>query len=177
MSSLCRTVVIALLAISLTACAAIRPEPPEVQLSALEITDLSLSHANFLATLRLYNPNGVALDVKGIKFTLFLNDVRIANGQTAKAFTLPPEESGQTAIRLSSSFINLLQLTQKLQGHNEMTFRVVGEIKVGGYGLLGATIPIEHEGVLPLSGSLNQLLPSSGQTSPLKQLDNPVLSQ
>ena len=167
MTSLCRTVVV-LMAISLAACAGLRPDPPEVQLAALEITDISLSHANFLATLRLYNPNGIDLDVKGIKFTLFLSNVRIANGQTAKAFTLPAEESGEAAIRLSSSFLDLLQLTHKLQGRNEITFRIVGEVKIGGYGLLGATIPIEREGSLPLSGSLTQLLPGSGSTPPLK---------
>jgi LEA14-like dessication related protein len=173
---LCR-IVVSLLAISLAACAGIRPEPPEVQLSALEITDFSLSHANFLATLRLFNPNGTALDVKGIKFTLFLNDVRIAKGQTAKTFTLPAEESGEAVIRLSSSFLDLLQLTRKLQDRSEITFRIAGEVRIGGYGLLGATIPIEREGALPLSGSLNQLLPGTGQMLPLKQLGDPVLSQ
>jgi LEA14-like dessication related protein len=176
MSRLCRNLVI-LLAITLAACAGIRPVPPEVQLSSLEITDISLSHANFLATLRLFNPNGVALDVEGVKFTLFLNDIRIANGQTAKALTLPAEESGVAAIRLSSSFFDLLQLTRELQNRSEITFRIVGEVKVGGYGLFGATIPIERAGTLPLSGSLNQLLPGTGQMLPLKQLDDPVLRQ
>ncbi len=176
MSSLYRTLTI-LLAITLAACAGIRPAPPEVQLSALEITDISLSHANFLATLRLYNPNGVALDIEGVKFTLFLNNIRIANGQTAKPLTLPAEESGLAAIRLSSSFLDLLQLTRELQNRSDITFRIAGEVKVGGYGLFGAAIPIEREGTLPLSGSLNQLMPGTGQMLPLKQLGNPALRQ
>jgi LEA14-like dessication related protein len=176
MNSLSRIVAL-LLTITMAACAGIRPEPPEVQLSALEISDVSLSHANFLATLRLFNPNGVAIDVKGIKFTLFLNDVRIASGQTAKAFTLPAEESGTAAIRLSSSFLDLLQLTGKLQDRSDINFRIAGEVKIGGYGPFGSTIPIEREGTLPLSGSLNQLAPGSGQMLPLRQLGDPVPRQ
>ena len=169
MNILCKTAT-TLLLVSLAACAGIRPEPPEVQLAGLEITDVSLSHANFLATLRLFNPNGVALDVRGLKFTLFLNEIRVATGQTAKAFTLGAEQSGEAALRLSSSYLDLLQLSGNLEGRDEITFRLAGEVRIGGYGLLGRTIPIERQGSLPLAGSLNRLapdaLPTPGPTLP-----------
>ena len=158
-----KTVILILLAASLTACAGLRPAPPEVQLSGLEITDLSLSHANFLARLQLYNPNGVSLDIKSLKFTLSLNDVRVADGQSAKPLTIPAEEYGEATIRLSSSFFNLLQLTRKLQDQDQIAFDLAGEIKVGGLGFLSTTIPIEHEGVLPLDGTLNRLRPGASQ--------------
>jgi LEA14-like dessication related protein len=156
-----RTLSAILLVSVLCACAALRPAPPEVQLTGLEITDLSLSHANFLARLQLYNPNGVSLDIKGLQFTLFLNDVRVADGQTAKALTIPAEQSGEASIRLSSSLFNLYQLTRKLQGQDQIAFRIDGEVKIGGLGILSTTIPIEREGVLPLSGTLNQLRPDT----------------
>lgn len=168
-----RLAVITLLATCLAACAGVRPEPPQVQLAGLEITDVSLSHANFLATLRLYNPNNVGLDIKGVKFTLFLNNYRIANGQTAKTLTIPAEETGEAAVRLASSFLDLLLLSRNLQERDEITFRIVGEIRIGGYGLLGATIPIEREGTLPLTGSLNQLK-SANQ---MRQLTDPPENQ
>ena len=172
-----RVAIIILLAISLTACAGLRPEPPEVQLAGLEITNVSLSHANFLATLSLFNPNSFGLDIEGLKFTLFLNDVRIAKGLTAKAFSIPAEESGEAAIRLSSSFLNLFQLSRSLQNQDEITFRIAGEIKIGGLGLLGATIPIEREGTLPLSDSLNQLFPESQPLHLMTPLENKNLHQ
>ena len=65
-------------------------------------------------------------------------------------------------MRLSSSFLDLFQLTRQLQGREEVTFRIDGQVKIGGFGLLGATIPIEREGSLPLSGSLKQLTPDNG---------------
>jgi len=141
-----------------------RPAPPEVQLSGLEITDLSLSHANFLAKLQLYNPNGVSLDIKSLKFTLFLNDVRVADGQSKKSLTIPAEETGEATIRLSSSFFNLLQLTRKLQDQDQIAFNIDGEVKVGGLGILSTTIPIEHEGTLPLVGTLNHLRSGNHQS-------------
>ena len=162
-----RTAILILLVAGLTACAGIRPAPPEVQLSGLEITDLSLSHANFLARLQLYNPNGVSLDIKSLKFTLFLNDVRIADGQSTKPLTLPAEENGEATIRLSSSLFNLFQLTRKLQGQDQIAFNLNGEVKVGGLGILSTTVPIEHEGTLPLAGTLNRLQPETGQSGPL----------
>lgn len=154
---------VALLCLALTTCATIRPEPPEVQLAGLEITDLSLSHANFLAKLKLYNPNSTALDIRGLTFTLFLNDVRIANGKTAKAFNIPSEAFGDAALHLSSSYLNLLHLSTGLQGKDQISFRIAGEVKVGGLGFMNITVPIDREGTLPLTGTLQQLVP--GRTS------------
>jgi LEA14-like dessication related protein len=153
----------ALLGIALAACSAIRPAPPQVQLSALEITDVSLSHANFLATIELFNPNGFDLDIKRIEFTLFLNDVRIANGMSAKMFSIPAEANGLAEVRLASSFLDLFRFTSSLSGKDRVAFHLVGEVKIGGPGLLGTTIPIERLGTLPLTGSLDQLLPAKPQ--------------
>ena len=159
--NLTRAVTVILFAAALASCAGMRPAPPEVQLSGLEITDLSLSHANFLARLQVYNPNGVSLDIKGLRFTLFLNDVRVADGQSTKPLAIAAEESGEAVIRLSSSFISLFQLTQKLQDQDQIAFRLDGEVTVGGMGLFNTTIPIERDGVLPITGTLNQLRPDT----------------
>lgn len=168
-----RITVISLLALTLAACAGTRPEPPQVQLAGLEISDVSLSHANFLANLRLYNPNSVSLDIEGIAFTLFLNNVRIANGRTGKPLTIAAEDSGLAAIRLSSSYLELFQLTRGLQGREEVTFRIAGEIRIGGHGFLGTSVPIDGEGTLPLAGSLDRLRPGKHPLFPLEQLGNP----
>jgi LEA14-like dessication related protein len=172
-----RRAIIILLAASLTACAGMRPEPPEVQLSALEITDVSLSHANFLATLKLFNPNSFALDIERLKFTLFLNDVRVSKGMTAKTFSIPAEGDGEASVRLSSSVFDLFQLTRTLQNQDEITFRIAGEVNIDGPGKFGTTISIDREGVLPLSGSLNQLLPAHQPSQLMAPLEDKKLLQ
>ena len=141
----------------LPGCATLRPEPPDVQLTGLTINDLSLTHANFLATLSLYNPNRTALDIEGLQFELFLKDIRIARGATAKSFSIPAEQTGSAALRLSTSFLDLLRLAQKLKGLNQVPFRVAGEIRIGGPGFTWVTIPISSEGAIPLDGALGEI--------------------
>lgn len=142
----------------LNGCVALRPEPPEVQLAGLTVSELSLTHANFLATVNLYNPNSAALDVEGLQFELFLDDIRVARGVTAKAFTIPAEQTRSTALRLSTSFLDLFRLAQKLQGLDQVPFRLAGEVKVGGPGFLWISVPIASQGSIPLTGSFEQLL-------------------
>lgn len=147
-----------LLVFMLTGCATIRPEPPEIQLTGLTISDLSLSHANFLATLNLYNPNSTALDVEGLDFALFLDEVRVSRGTTAKSFSIPAEQTGSTSLRLSTSFLDLFRLAQRLKTLDAVPFRIAGEVKVGGPGFLWMTVPVNSQGTIPLAGTLDQLI-------------------
>lgn len=147
-----------LLGLLLNACAAIRPEPPQVQLAGLTVSDLSLSHVNFLATLNLYNPNRSALDVEGLEFALFLDESKVARGTTAKAFSIPAEQTGSAALRLSTSFLELFRLSQRLKKLEEVPFRIAGEIRIGGPGFLWMTVPIDSKGTIPLTGFLDQML-------------------
>ena len=172
-----------LLGCLLSGCATIRPEPPDVQLAGLTISDLSLSHANFLATVSLYNPNSTALEVEGLEFALFLGNLRFAQGKTAKTFTVPAEQTGEAALRLSTSFLDLFRLSQKLKKLDEVPFRIAGEIRIGGPGFLWMTVPIASEGTIPLAGALDQLfstpedywrqpgrlLPDNGRTMPAEK--------
>ena len=155
---LLRLSVVLLVGLVLSACATIRPEPPQVQLAGLTISDLSLSHANFLATLNLYNPNRSALDVEGLEFALFLDESQVARGTTAKAFSIPAEQTGSAALRLSTSFLDLFRLSQRLQKLDEVPFRIAGEIRIGGPGFLWMTVPIDSRGTIPLTGFLDQML-------------------
>lgn len=157
-SQLLRLSVALLLGTLLSACATIRPEPPQVQLAGLTISDLSLSHANFLATLNLYNPNRSALDVEGLEFALFLDESQVARGTTAKAFSIPAEQTGSAALRLSTSFLDLFRLSQRLKKLDEVPFRIAGEIRIGGPGFLWMTVPIDSKGIIPLTGFLDQML-------------------
>jgi LEA14-like dessication related protein len=147
-----------LLGCMLSGCAVIRPEPPEVQLAGLTISDISLSHANFLATLNLYNPNSTALDVEGLEFALFLDEVQVARGITAKSFSIPAEQTGSASLRLAASFLNLFRLSQRLKVLDAVPFRIAGEVKIGGPGFLWMTVPIDSQGTIPLAGTLDQLL-------------------
>ena len=146
-----------LIALLLSGCAAMRPEAPEVQLVGLTVSDLSLTHANFQSELSLYNPNGAALEIEGLEFAFFLDDVLIARGASSKAFTIATEQTGSATLRLSTSFLNLFRLTQKLKGRSEIPFRVAGEVRIGGPGFLWVTVPVDSKGTIPLAGAIGEI--------------------
>jgi LEA14-like dessication related protein len=156
----CDLLLTLLFVLLLNGCATLRPEPPEVQLAGLTVSELSLTHANFLATVNLYNPNSAALEVERLQFELFLDEIRVARGVTTKQLTIPAEQSGSAALRLSTSFLDLFRLAQKLKGLDHVPFRLAGEVKVGGPGFLWMTVPIASQGDIPLTGSFEQLLSS-----------------
>lgn len=157
-----RLLLIMLLGLLLSGCATLRPEPPQVQLASLQLSDLSLSHANFLATLNLYNPNQTALNVQGLEFSLFLDKIQIADGKTAKAFSIPAEQSGTTEMRLAASFLDMIRLTQQIRNRDQVPFRIAGAVRIGGPGWLGLTVPINSEGILPLGDILDKLQATPG---------------
>jgi len=156
-------------------CAALRPEPPEIQLAGLSVSDLSLTHANFQATLSIYNPNRTPLEVQGLQFELFLADVRLARGVTAKEFTIPAEQSGSAGLRLATSFLDLFRLAQALKGREQVPFRLAGEVKVGGPGFLWITVPITSQGNIPLAGTFEQILADPEQFR--RQPDRPTADE
>ncbi|MEZ4599977.1 MAG: LEA type 2 family protein [Syntrophotaleaceae bacterium] len=149
-SRTCRMAITAVLFMVLAGCATLRPVPPEVSLFGLQLENLTLSHAILSADLSLYNPNDSAITIKRVRYALSLMDIRIAHGQSAESVRIEPHETGRLAVRLSSSYLNLLRTGQQIQGRENIPFTIEGEITVGGFGVISRTIPFEEEGVIPL---------------------------
>ncbi len=137
-------------ALLLCSCATLRPEPPEVSLFGLQLENLTLSHAIFSADLNLYNPNDFAITVEKVRYALALKGVRIAHGQSSRSVRIEPLSSGDLAVRLSSSYLNLLRISRQAQDGEEIPFTIDGEITIGGFGVLSRTIPFKEEGIIPL---------------------------
>jgi LEA14-like dessication related protein len=137
-------------ALLLCSCATMRPEPPEVSLFGLQLENLTLSHAILSADLNLYNPNDFAITVERVRYALALKDIRIAHGQSSQSVRIEPLGSGNLAVRLSSSYLNLLRISRQTQGEEEIPFAIEGEITIGGFGVLSRTIPFKEEGIIPL---------------------------
>jgi LEA14-like dessication related protein len=142
--------IIAALALLLGSCAALRPEPPEVNLFGLQLENLTLSHAILSADLTLYNPNDFAITVKKVRYALALKNVRIAHGQSSQSVRIDSGSTGNLAVRLSSSYLNLLRVSRATKGLEEIPFTIDGEITIGGFGVLPRTIPFKEEGIIPL---------------------------
>lgn len=137
---------IALSLLLLAACALVRPQQPEVNLTGLQIREATLSHLNMVADLQVFNPNDVALTVKEVDYILQLEGVEVADGQSLESVEIPARETGRVQLRISTAYWDLLNLVNRLQTSDEMTFNLDGKVRVGGYRILERTFPFSKEG-------------------------------
>lgn len=64
-------------------------EPPEVVLLSMVPMDVSLMEQRFAVTLRVRNPNNIAMSVDGMRFAIDVNGKTFAKGTSDKAVTVP----------------------------------------------------------------------------------------
>ncbi|MBI5556383.1 MAG: LEA type 2 family protein [Deltaproteobacteria bacterium] len=141
-----------LAALLLTSCAALRPVAPEVNLMGLVMDEVTLSHINLVANLRLFNPNDVSLSVEGVEYELRLNGVRVSSGQALRRLDIGAREFGTLDLRLASAYADLFRFFNEIQHGEELDFRLTGKIQVGGFGILGHTFAFDQAGKIPLAG-------------------------
>ena len=85
----------------LNACATGRPvvESPVVQLSGVELLDISLRRQTFRLHFDVSNPNPFPLPVKSVQYKVFLEDRQFASGESGGRFTVPA--SGDSSFDIS----------------------------------------------------------------------------
>ncbi|MDZ7644264.1 MAG: LEA type 2 family protein [Woeseiaceae bacterium] len=78
-------------ALLLTACASHRPtlQSPAVELSGVELEELSFDRQSFLLHFDASNPNGIPLPVRSLRYKVFLERQEFASGETTGHFTIP----------------------------------------------------------------------------------------
>lgn len=62
---------------------------PEVQLIKVDVIKARLLEQEFRLYFRIDNPNGVSLPVRGLDYSVHLNDMLLAEGQSSAWFTVP----------------------------------------------------------------------------------------
>lgn len=131
----------AILLCALTACATQGPlvQNPQVELRGVELQSLSLTSQKFLLRFDVSNPNGFALPVRGIRYMIFLERERFAQGETSSKFSVPANGTGAFDISVE---LDLIQSATSLAP----LLRA------------GASRPLEYE----LHGSLRTGIPLAG---------------
>lgn len=143
---------IAVLAILLQSCAALRAAPPEVALAGLGVENLTLSHAIMTADLSIFNPNDFGITVGEVRYDLSINGIRVAQGNSLDSLHLGAHQTGQLALRLSTSYLNLLRLGPLLEQNKPLPYEISGEVMLGkGFGTRRG-FPFNKKGTLDLSG-------------------------
>ena len=137
-------------AISFSSCSTINAIAPEVNLMRVDVQDVTLSHVNLLADLRVFNPNDTAMTIQGVDYTLYLEGVKVFSGKSRLSQTIAPQEYGHLTLRLASAYWDIIQLLNKLPNKSDVAFSMEGSIRVGASRLFAQRFSFVKEGVIPL---------------------------
>lgn len=161
-----RHFVFALFVSLLTSCAAMQPASPEINLIGLFIDEVTLSHVNMVANLRLYNPNTVSLQVESIEYQLYLNGVRVSSGRSVSGMEISANDYGSFDLRLSTAYWDLFRFVNNFQEGENIDYHLIGKVQVGGFGVIGHTFDFDHEGTIPLQNGDSRPAPAIMPPSP-----------
>lgn len=135
----------------LAACAAFRPEPPEVRLADVAIERFGLFEQTYRVGLRLRNPNERDLAIDSLTFDLALAGRAFADGVSADGFEIPAGGEERVELEVRSDLSRVLDVLQAFAaGERDLPYRLEGEARLGGWGI---TVPFEREGRLELPSS------------------------
>ena len=138
------------LALAFSSCSTINAVPPEVNLMRVDVQDVTLSHVNLLADLRVFNPNEKVLTIQGVDYTLHLEGIKVFSGKSNLSQTIGPQEYGHLTLRLSSAYWDIIQLFNKLPNKSDVAFSMQGSIRVGGSRLFAQRFSFDKQGIIPL---------------------------
>ncbi len=124
---------------------------PKVELLNLNVRDVTLSHINYQARVRLYNPNLQSLHVNFMEYSLFVNGINLVNGAEQVDEKIGPHEEAAIPVKLSGSVFNVIRLVSSMQKAKDVDFELKGT--VSGTDTNGQTfsLPFAEKGKLDLS--------------------------
>lgn len=153
MSNRMRTLFVVLVLLSLillSSCSSMNIIPPEVNLMRVDVQDVTLSHVNLLADIRVFNPNVDAVTIQGVDYILHLEGIKVFSGRSKQSQTIAPQEYTNLSLRLAGAYWDIIQLLNKLPNKTDVAFSMQGSIRVGGKGLFAQRYSFNREGVIPL---------------------------
>lgn len=153
MSNRMRTLFVVLVLLSpilLSSCSSMKIIPPEVNLMRIDVQDVTLSHVNLLADIRVFNPNVDAVTIQGVDYILHLEGIKVFSGRSNRSQTIAPQEYANLSLRLAGAYWDIIQLLNKFPDKTDVAFSMQGSIRVGGKGLFAQRYSFSREGVIPL---------------------------
>lgn len=139
-----------LLALALSGCAGLRglDTPPQVSLVNLQPVQIQLFEQRYLATIRILNPNPVALPISGLEYAISINGSEFANGVSSQRVTVPAYGEKTLDLGVSSTLVKLFDQIRRFgSSGGTVTYAISGSL-----GLQGSprSVPFAQDGEIDL---------------------------
>jgi LEA14-like dessication related protein len=140
----------ALAALAGCAASALNLKTPQLSLVSVQHAGGDLVEQRFTVRLRVQNPNERELPIKGLKVAIELGGEHLADGVSAREFTVPAGGEAEFDMQMRADAVGavLKMLRQRGSGSKEVGYRIKGEVetKLGMF----HRFPFEETGKIPL---------------------------
>lgn len=127
-----------------------RLETPHLSVVGIDVVEASAMEQRFNVRMRVQNPNGRALPIRGLSYTMRLAGEDFGRGLMGKSFTVPPLGEAEFDMTVTTNLaMSLLRILPKLQhGQDALDYELKGKVSTD-LGLL-KTIPFTERGTLSM---------------------------
>jgi LEA14-like dessication related protein len=125
-------------------------EQPRINLANIRVEEMTGLETAFLVQLRVFNTNETDLRVSGIECDLDINDQRFATGVSKTDVTIPSYGSELVSVTVYTSVLSMVRGMMSLPQHQELSYRLVGKLRINDASMLLPTLPFKSEGKVSL---------------------------
>ncbi|WP_025165928.1 LEA type 2 family protein [Pseudomonas taeanensis] len=119
---------------------------PDVRLMKVEVIRAKLLEQRFVLRFRIDNPNSMSLPVRGLDYSVHLNEVKLAEGESDAWFTVPAYGHHVFDVPVRTNLWRHVRQIVKLLEHPDepIRYQLEGEVKTGL--LFGRSVHMKRNG-------------------------------
>ena len=136
---------------TMTGCAGVgqRLEPPRVKLATIRVAEFNVLETVFEVSLRVFNTNDTALQIKGIECELEINNQPFALGVSDTDVEIPSYGTQLVPLNVYASVMDIIKSAHGMQSQDQINYQIKGKVRLGA-GAFPASLPFESEGNITL---------------------------
>jgi LEA14-like dessication related protein len=144
------TIAALLLALALAGCSGLRglDTPPQVSLVNLQPVQIRLFEQRYLATIRILNPNPVALPIDGLEYAISINGSEFAHGVSSQRVTVPAYGEKTLDLGVISTLARLVDQIRRFgAADGTLRYAISGSLELQG---ASGSVPFAQDGEVDL---------------------------
>lgn len=123
--------------------------PPEVQLTDLQIKDVTVFETSIDATVRLENLSNEEISFESSVHKLYINGFELGAGRGIGSVRVPPLGTSEAKVRFNVGNLSFFNNIRKLVESQRFEYKLVSDFYRSSFGILGSTTVVK-EGRLDL---------------------------